>query len=150
MSIFDRSWYGRVLVERVEGFATEAEWRRAYEEIVRFERSLAQEGMVMVKFWLHVSEKEQLRRLRARKRNPLKQWKLSEEDWRNVSRRTDYEVAVDEMLRKTDHKHARWQVIAAESKPYARVAVINHVIEAIEAGLRAVGQKPIAVHREGA
>ncbi len=145
MTVLDRSWYGRVLVERVEGFATEPQWRRAYEEIVSFERGLCAEGLVLVKFWLHLSEKEQLRRFRARERNPLKQWKLTDEDWRNIAHRSAYESAVDEMLKHTDHEHAPWRLIAAENKPFARVAVIEGVIEAVESGLREVGQEPLQV-----
>ena len=91
MTVLDRSWYGRVLVERVEGFATEAEWRRAYDEIVAFERSLCDEGMVLVKLWFHVSEDEQRRRFAARKKDPLKRWKLTDEDWRNIGKRPAYE-----------------------------------------------------------
>jgi AMP-polyphosphate phosphotransferase len=143
MTVLDRSWYGRVLVERVEGFATEPEWRRAYDEIVSFEHSLCDEGMVLVKFWLHVSEKEQRRRFRARERDPLKQWKLTDEDWRNLSHRPAYERAVRDMLRHTEHEQAPWRVIPAENKPYARVAVVNEVVAALEEGLRAVGQEPI-------
>jgi polyphosphate kinase 2 (PPK2 family) len=143
MAVLDRSWYGRVLVERVEGFATEREWRRAYGQIVQFEAGLALEGMVLVKFWLHVSEDEQLRRFRARERDPLKRWKLTGDDWRNLSRRADYEQAVGEMLDATDHKVAPWQVIAAESKHYARVRVLELVISRIEDALRAHGQTPI-------
>lgn len=145
MAVLDRSWYGRVLVERVEGFATEPEWRRAYKEIVSFERGICDEGMVLVKFWLHVSEKEQLRRFRARDQDPLKRWKLTGEDWRNLSKRSDYERAISDMLRHTDHEQAPWRLIAAENKPYARVAVLNEVIEAIERGVRAAGQEPIDV-----
>lgn len=143
MAVLDRSWYGRVLVERVESFATETEWRRAYEEIVGFERGLACEGMVLVKFWLHVSEDEQLRRFRARERDPLKRWKLTGEDWRNLSRRADYEVAIEEMLAETDHRFAPWSVVAAQSKPYARVQVIEVVVDAVERALRAIGQEPV-------
>jgi polyphosphate kinase 2 (PPK2 family) len=144
MAVLDRSWYGRVLVERVEGFATEVEWRRAYPEIVGFERGLAIEGLVLVKIWLHVSENEQLRRFRARERNPLKRWKLTGEDWRNLSRRADYERAVEDMLAQTDHPAARWHVVAAESKPYARVCVLELVIATVEEALRAVGEEPVA------
>jgi polyphosphate kinase 2 (PPK2 family) len=145
MSVLDRSWYGRVLVERVEGFASEAEWRRAYSEIVSFEKTLADEGMVLIKFWLHCSENEQLKRFRAREKDPLKRWKLTGEDWRNIARRADYERAVDEMLERTDHKPARWTLIPAENKPYARVAVLQAAIASIEAGMRASGQKPLDV-----
>jgi AMP-polyphosphate phosphotransferase len=143
MAVFDRSWYGRVLVERVEGFATEPEWRRAYDEIVAFEHGLCREGMVIVKFWLHVSKDEQVRRFRARERDPLKRWKLTDEDWRNLSHRAEYERAVKDMLRHTDHEPAPWRLIPAENKPYARVAVLNEVIDAIERGLRDAGHDPI-------
>ena len=145
MAVLDRSWYGRVLVERVEGFAGREEWRRAYDEIVDFERSLQQEGMVLIKFWLHISDKEQLRRFRSRESDPLKRWKLTDEDWRNRERRPDYERAVAEMLKRTDHKAAPWTVIAADSKPYARVAVLGAVIERLQAGMRRAGQEPLTV-----
>jgi polyphosphate kinase 2 (PPK2 family) len=148
MAVFDRSWYGRVLVERVEGFATEPEWRRAYDQIVAFERSLASEGMVLVKFWLHISESEQLKRFRGREHDPLKRWKLTDEDWRNLSRRPAYEEAVVDMLHHTDHEQASWRVIAAESKPYARVAILQAVIDALEQGLRSMGEEPL--HEEAA
>jgi polyphosphate kinase 2 (PPK2 family) len=143
MAVLDRSWYGRVLVERVEGFASESEWRRAYGQIVQFEAGLAAEGMTLVKFWLHVSEDEQLRRFRAREGDPLKRWKLTGEDWRNLSRRADYEEAVEQMLAATDHEAGPWQVVAAESKRYARVRVLELVISAIEDALRAHGQTPV-------
>src|SRR5579875_1326030 len=145
MAVLDRSWYGRVLAERVEGFATEAQWRRAFGQIVAWEVGLAAEGLVLIKFWLEVSEDEQLRRFRARERDPLKRWKLTGEDWRNLSHRADYEVAVEEMLQLTDHPAAPWHVIAAESKPFARVAVLETVIGAIEQALRAAGQEPVAI-----
>jgi polyphosphate kinase 2 (PPK2 family) len=143
MAVLDRSWYGRVLVERVEGFATEDEWRRAYPQIVQWEAGLATEGMVLAKFWLHISQDEQLRRFRARQRDPLKRWKLTGEDWRNLSRRADYEEAVEEMLAATDHDVAPWHVVAAESKHYARVEVLETVIRTIEDALRSNGQVPI-------
>jgi polyphosphate kinase 2 (PPK2 family) len=132
MAVFDRSWYGRVLVERVEGFATKEQWKRAYDEIVGFETTLAAEGMILVKFWMHLSEEEQLRRFERRRLDPTKAWKLTDEDWRNRKRRVDYEKAVEEMLARTDHKTAPWQVIAAENKRYARVSVLKHVCQAIE------------------
>jgi polyphosphate kinase 2 (PPK2 family) len=145
MTVLDRSWYGRVLVERVEGFASEPEWRRAYTEIIGFEHSLCAEGMVLVKLWLHVSEQEQLRRFRARERDPLKQWKLTDEDWRNLARRPAYERAVAEMLEETDHPAAPWHVVAAENKTFARVAVLDAVNAAIERALRAAGSEPLHV-----
>jgi polyphosphate kinase 2 (PPK2 family) len=145
MAVLDRSWYGRVLVERVEGLASEAEWRRAYPQIVQWESGLATEGTVLVKFWLHISEDEQLRRFRAREGDPLKRWKLTGEDWRNLSHRADYEQAVEDMLATTDHPAARWHVIAAESKHYARVKVLEIVISTIEEALRELGRKPVEI-----
>src|SRR6202012_3100562 len=121
-------WYGRVLVERVEGFATKAEWTRAYDEIAGFEHGLAMEGTVVVKFWLHISDAEQLKRSRAREKDPLKRWKLTDEDWRNREKRPAYEDAIEAMLTHTDHDPAPWPLIAAESKPYARVEVVGPVI----------------------
>src|SRR5579862_9264999 len=135
MAVLDRSWYGRVLVERVEGYATEEQWRRAYREIVEFERTLADEGMIMVKFWLHLSHAEQLRRFKARERDPLKAWKLTAEDWRNREKRRQYEAAVEEMLHRTDHPAARWVLVEAEDKRWARVKVAESVVAAIEAGM---------------
>ena len=137
MAVLDRSWYGRVLVERVEGFATEEQWRRAYREIVDFERTLADEGMIMVKFWLHLSSAEQLKRFKAREREPLKSWKLTQEDWRNREKRREYEAAVADMLDRTDHAAAPWVLVEAEDKRWARVKVAESVVAAIEAGLAA-------------
>jgi AMP-polyphosphate phosphotransferase len=148
MTVLDRSWYGRVLVERVERFATEEEWRRAYPQIVAWEQGLATEGQVLIKFWLHVSEDEQLRRFRSRETDPLKRWKLTGEDWRNFSRRADYEEAVEEMLTATDHPVAPWHVVAAESKNYARVTVLETVIARVEGALRAIGQEPVEIEAE--
>ena len=144
MTVFDRSWYGRVLVERVEGFATQAEWTRAYGEIERFEGGLAEEGAIIVKLWLQVSSDEQLKRFEARAQNPLKTWKLTEEDWRNREKRPLYEAAVEEMLERTERPPAPWHVVPAESKRFARVEVMRLVNEAIEAGMRRWGQDPPA------
>jgi polyphosphate kinase 2 (PPK2 family) len=142
MAVFDRSWYGRVLVERVEGFATREQWLRAYDEINSFERTLAEEGMVLVKLWLQISEEEQLRRFERRKDDPLKVWKLTDEDWRNREKRDDYEQAVEDMLARTDQPYAPWNVIEGDSKRYARVKVIQTVIDRIEAGMRQWGMEP--------
>jgi len=136
MAVFDRSWYGRVLVERVEEFATKDEWKRAYREIRNFEQGLTDEGTILVKFWLHLSEEEQLKRFEARANDPLKQWKLTEEDWRNRGKRPQYEEAVEEMFEETSTDNAPWSIIPAESKRYARVAVIETMIEAMEAGMK--------------
>jgi polyphosphate kinase 2 (PPK2 family) len=103
MAVLDRSWYGRVLVERVEGFATVEQWTRGYGEIVEYERSLVLEGMILLKFWMHISEEEQLRRFKRRETEPLKSWKLTTEDWRNREKRTAYEQAIEDMLERTDH-----------------------------------------------
>ena len=136
MAILDRTWYGRVLVERVEGFATTEEWGRAYGEIVDHERSLSTEGMLIVKFWLHVSDEEQLERFNERKENPLKSWKLTDEDFRNREKRPEYEQAIEDMLSRTDHGAARWQLVEAESKHYARVKVMDTMIAEIERAMR--------------
>jgi AMP-polyphosphate phosphotransferase len=133
MAVFDRTWYGRVLVERVEGFASDEEWQRAYGEIVEFERMNAAEGMAFVKFWLQVSDEEQLKRFRKREKDPLKAWKLTDEDWRNREKRPAYEQAVEDMLERTDHEHAPWTLVEGDSKRWARVKVIESVIAAMEA-----------------
>lgn len=134
MAVFDRTWYGRVLVERVEGYATRDEWKRSYGEILDFERGLTDEGMIFVKLWLHLSADEQLKRFEDREKDPLKRWKLTDEDWRNREKRDEYEEAVEEMLDRTGSDRAPWHVISAESKRYARVEVIRTVIEEIKAG----------------
>jgi AMP-polyphosphate phosphotransferase len=141
MTVFDRSWYGRVLVERVEGFASREEWERGYDEIVDFERSLAAEGAIIVKLWLQISSEEQLRRFEARAGDPLKTWKLTDEDWRNREKRPQYEAAVEEMLERTDQPEAPWHVVAAESKRAARVEIVRLVRQEIERGLRRAGQE---------
>jgi polyphosphate kinase 2 (PPK2 family) len=128
-----------VLVERVEKFATKEQWSRAYDEIVEFERTLAAEGMIMVKFWMHVSEKEQLRRFKSRANDPLRSWKLTDEDWRNRKKRKAYEAAVEDMLAHTDHEVAPWIVIAGDDKRYARATVVEAVNAAIEKDLSARG-----------
>jgi polyphosphate kinase 2 (PPK2 family) len=134
MAILDRTWYGRILVERVEGFAAESEWRRAYHEIDEFERLLADDGMIVVKFWLHISEEEQLARFERRRDDPLKGWKLTDEDWRNRGKRDAYLAAIEEMIDRTDTERAPWRLVPAESKRYARVHVMRAVVTAIEEG----------------
>jgi polyphosphate kinase 2 (PPK2 family) len=146
MAVLDRSWYGRVLVERVEGFATEQQWQRAFDEISGFERSLALEGMVLIKLWLHISHQEQLLRFERRQADPLKRWKLNDEDWRNRDRRADYETALRDMLTLTDHPLGPWDVVAAEDKRNARVSVLETVIQRIEDGMRREGVEPPLAH----
>ena len=139
MTVYDRSWYGRVLVERVEGFATDDEWARAYRSIVEFERTLAIEGVIVVKFWLHISDEEQLRRFEARSQDPYKQWKLTPEDWRNRDKNRRYDEAAEEMFSRTHHPRGRWDVIAAEQKRFARIAVIETLNKRIEQGMKSAG-----------
>jgi AMP-polyphosphate phosphotransferase len=138
MAVLDRSWYGRVLVERVEGLVSKREYKRSYEDIVGLEEMLAHQGAVLIKFWLHISSAEQLRRFKARAADPLKSWKLTDEDWRNRKRRKSYLRAVEEMLERTDTETAPWHLIAGDSKPYARVRVLETVNAEIE---RALGKR---------
>ena len=139
MTIFDRSWYGRVLVERVENLATEVQWRRAYQEITDFEHTLAEEGMIVIKLWMHMSHEEQLRRFERRRDDPLKSWKLTAEDWRNREKRAEYDEAVSDMLRLTSGPLAPWDVISSENKRYGRVEVIETVIRHMEEGMERWG-----------
>jgi polyphosphate:AMP phosphotransferase len=131
IAILDRSWYGRVMVERVEGFATETEWRRAYQEINEFEENLTSAGCVLIKFWLHISQEEQLKRFTDRQENQFKQYKLTEEDWRNRDKWQFYDVAVNQMIQRTSTPSAPWTLIPANDKYYARVKVVETVVEAI-------------------
>jgi len=142
MAVLDRSWYGRVLVERVRDLASEAEWLRAYDDIAAFERMLAGDGMVLVKLWLEISGAEQLRRFKKRERDPLKRWKLTDEDWRNRDKREAYIEAVEDMFARTDQPNAPWELVEADSKRYARVKVVERVIERIEDGMRKSGMEP--------
>jgi len=122
---FDRSWYGRVLVERVEGFASEKEWRRAYREINEFERVLIDSGVRLVKLFLHITPDEQMRRFRSRLIDPVKRWKLSYEDFRNRSHWAEYETAIEDMMEETSTKYAPWHLIPANNKPYGRIAAFR-------------------------
>ncbi|MBZ5738676.1 polyphosphate kinase 2 family protein [Nocardioides mangrovi] len=132
MAVFDRSWYGRVLVERVEGFAEEDAWQRAYLEIQELEQMLVVEGMILIKLWLHISDEEQLARFEARRDDPLKSWKLTDEDWRNREKRAAYTQAVEDMVDRTSTPTAPWHLIEAESKRTARVRVVETVVAEIE------------------
>ncbi|MGQ9916039.1 MAG: hypothetical protein ACUVS7_01345 [Bryobacteraceae bacterium] len=135
IAIFDRSWYGRVLVERVEGFCTEAEWRRAYKEINSFERQLKDFGTVVVKFFIHISRDEQLRRFRERERTGYKAWKLTAEDWRNRAKWNAYEQAVEEMVLKTGTPTAPWQLVEGNDKYFARVKILSTLVAKLSAEL---------------
>lgn len=132
IAIFDRTWYGRVMVERIEGFCTEDEWRRAYREINEFERQLVDFGTILVKFWLHISQEEQLDRFEQRKQTAYKAWKLTDEDWRNREKWDVYVEAVADMLLKTSTTVAPWTVVPANDKLYARVCVLETVVSALE------------------
>ena len=135
ITIFDRSWYGRVMVERIEGFCTEDQWRRAYGEISETEAQWTHFGMVLIKFWLHISPEEQLKRFTDRQDNPEKRWKITEEDWRNRKKWDAYKKAVDDMILATNAPNARWTVVEANSKYYARIKVLKTVIGTIEQAL---------------
>lgn len=135
ITIFDRTWYGRVLVERVEGFCTETQWRRAYREINGMEQHLAHFGTVLLKFWLHIDPDEQLRRFQERQQLPEKQWKITDEDWRNREKLEQYKGAVEEMLYRTSTPHAPWTIVESNCKWHARVKVLETVCEAIQARL---------------
>jgi polyphosphate kinase 2 (PPK2 family) len=135
LCVFDRSWYGRLLVERVEGLASPAEWTRAFDEIVQFERGLVQEGVILVKFWLQISPEEQLTRFESRAADPLREWKLTDEDWRNREKQALYNEAAEDVFEHTDHALAPWNLIAGDQKKWARVAVLETLIRRIEEGL---------------
>ena len=135
LTIFDRSWYGRVLVERVEGFATPPEWRRAYNEINEFEEQLAEHGVVVVKFWMHITRDEQMRRFKERQTSPFKRWKLSDEDWRNRKRWDDYAQAVNEMIERTSTRVAPWTIVESNDKYYARIKVLQTICARLESAL---------------
>jgi AMP-polyphosphate phosphotransferase len=163
--VFDRSWYGRVLVERVESFATSEEWHRAYDEINAFERTLLADGARLVKLFLHITPDEQVRRFRARLTDPLKRWKLSYEDFRNRARWKDYETAIEDMMEKTSSKRAPWHLVPANNKPFGRLAAFRIIADRLskgvaleprvldpkvaEAAQHLLGIKPSAIHNHG-
>ena len=136
VAIFDRTWYGRVMVERIEGFCTTEEWKRAYKEINDMEKDLYDAGAIVIKFWMHIDKDEQERRFRERQENPEKHWKITDEDWRNREKWDQYEDAVNEMLMRTSTDYAPWVVVEGNDKYYARVKVLRTVVEAIEARLK--------------
>lgn len=135
IAIFDRSWYGRVMVERLEGFCSENDWRRAYYEMNEFEQELHNWGAVILKFWVHIDKDTQLARFTERQNTPAKQWKITDEDWRNREKWDDYEVAVDEMLAKTSTTYAPWHILESVDKKYARIKALKIVIDALEKAL---------------
>ncbi len=144
-ALFDRSWYGRVLVERIEGYAAPEQWQRAYDEIVQFERNLVLEGLVIAKFWVQISPDEQLKRFEKRADDPLRRWKLTDEDWRNRDKIDLYNQAVEDMFERTDHELAPWHVVSGEQKRWARVQILETLIGRIEAGVEEF-QSPVGDH----
>ncbi|MBQ8092490.1 MAG: polyphosphate:AMP phosphotransferase [Clostridia bacterium] len=130
--IFDRTWYGRVMVERLEGFCTEKDWKRAYNEINEFERDLTEWGAVVIKFWIHIDQDTQLARFTDRQNTPEKQWKITEEDWRNREKWPQYEMAVNEMIEKTSTEYAPWYIIESNDKKYARIRTLKIIVKALE------------------
>ena len=132
IAIFDRTWYGRVMVERIEGFAKDYEWQRAYDEIKDMEQQWAEHGFAIAKFWLQIDKEEQLRRFTDRQNDPMKQWKITDEDWRNRDKWEAYEEAVNEMLVRTDTSYAPWTVVEGNNKYYARLKVLKTVVELFE------------------
>lgn len=136
VTIYDRSWYGRLLVERIEGFAQAQEWQRAFAEINEFEEELTENGTLLCKFWVHISKEEQHRRFKDREATPHKQWKLTDEDWRNRERWDDYIEAVDDIFRYTSTPAAPWTAIEGNDKRWARVRVIETICEQLEKRLK--------------
>jgi len=139
MAIFDRSWYGRVLVERVEGLTPKREWRKAYRDIVDFEQTITDDGYVLVKFWLHISKKEQRRRFKMLGKDALKSWHVTEEDWEHHRKYDEYLLAVEEMLERTETEWGPWTIVEATNRWWARVKVFNTIIDALADRLGAVG-----------
>lgn len=138
IAIFDRTWYGRVMVERIEGFCREEDWRRAYQEMNEMEAHMANYGAVVLKFWLHIDKDEQERRFQERMEDPAKRWKITEEDWRNREKWDAYEMAVNEMLVRTSTTYAPWIIVEGNSKYYARVKVLESVVYALEKKIKEV------------
>ena len=134
--IFDRTWYGRVMVERLEGFCTERDWQRAYTEINEFERQLTDWGAVLLKFWIQIDKDTQLQRFEERRDNPEKRWKLSDEDWRNREKWDEYEQAIDQMLQRTNTSYAPWHIVESNCKYYARIKTLRLLTEALEEAVR--------------
>lgn len=132
IALFDRSWYGRILVERVEGFCSAEAWHRAYTEINQFEKQMLDFGVIIFKFWVHISQAEQLKRFKEREGSGYKSWKLTDEDWRNRGKWEDYENAVEDMLLKTSTHNAPWTIVEGNDKLYARIKVLKTVVEKLE------------------
>ena len=139
MAIFDRSWYGRVLVERVEGLTSERDWRKAYRDIVDFEQTLSDDGYVMVKFWLHIDKKEQRRRFKLLEKDVLKSWQVTDEDWEHHRKYDEYLLTVEEMLERTETEWGPWTIVEATNRWWARVKIFNTIIDALATRLDEAG-----------
>ena len=139
MGIFDRSWYGRVLVERVEGFTPEEKWRKGYQDIVDFERTIADDGYAVIKFWLHISKKEQARRFEKLEKDPLESWHVQSEDWEHHERYDEYVVAIEEMLERTDTEWGPWTIVEATNRRWVRVKIFETIIQRLEEALQERG-----------
>ncbi|MCB1123839.1 MAG: polyphosphate:AMP phosphotransferase [Verrucomicrobiae bacterium] len=135
IAIYDRSWYGRVMVERLEGFCSQAEWKRAYDEINETEEHWTNGGTILLKFWIHIDPEEQLSRFKAREANPVKRWKITDEDWRNREKWERYKIAVEDMINLTNKPNAPWVVVEGNNKPFARIKVLETTVKAIEQAL---------------
>jgi polyphosphate kinase 2 (PPK2 family) len=135
MAIFDRSWYGRVLVERVEELTPEEEWRRAYRDIVDFERQIADDGYIIVKFWLHISKKEQIRRFKKIEKDPLNWWRVTPEDWEHHKKYDEYLFAVEELLERTESEYGPWTIVEATDRRWARIKIFETIINAMQEAL---------------
>jgi polyphosphate kinase 2 (PPK2 family) len=151
MGIYDRSWYGRVLVERVEGFTPEEQWRKAYRDIVNFERTIADDGYVLAKFWLHISKEEQRRRFKALEKDPLESWHVQPEDWEHHRRYNKYVIAIEEMLERTDTEWGPWTIVEATDRRWTRVKISETIIGRLEEALDRRGLSlPVGQREEGA
>jgi len=140
MAIFDRSWYGRVLVERVEGLTPEGQWRKGYRDIVDFERAIADDGYKVIKFWLHISKQEQKRRFKMLEKDPLESWHVQPEDWEHHRKYAEYVVAIEEMLERTDTEWGPWTIVEATDRRWARVKIFETINRRLEEALRERGQ----------
>ena len=155
MAIFDRSWYGRVLVERVEGLTPEEEWRKGYRDIVDFEHTLADDGYVIAKFWLHISKEEQRRRFEILEQDALESWHVQPEDWEHHKKYDQYLLAIEEMLERTDTEWGRWTIVEATDRRWARVKIFKTMISRLEEALQKRGKElppemPVSAPKEGA
>lgn len=148
MAIFDRSWYGRVLVERVEGLTPHRKWQKAYRDIVDFEQTIADDGYVLVKFWLHIKKKEQKKRFKSLQKDPLKSWQVTEEDWNHHHNYDRYYIAVEEMLERTETEWGPWTIVEATNRWWARKKVLTRIIEALSDRLSALGKMPASLEGE--